>query len=60
MTDMLVWRLRRYEAQPLTEEVLLKEQQRAEEMLQAASAGVPPAAQLLPSASNALTSGATP
>ena len=34
----------RYQAQPLTEEILIQEQQRAEDMLQAASAGVAPTA----------------
>lgn len=38
----------RYEAQPLTEETLLEEQQRAEAMLQAASDGIAPTAQDLP------------
>lgn len=38
----------RYEAQPLTEEILLEEQQRAEAMLQAASDGIAPTAQNLP------------
>lgn len=40
--------LYRYEAQPLTEEILLEEQQRAEAMLQAASDGIAPTAQDLP------------
>lgn len=38
----------RYGAQPLTEETLLEEQQRAEAMLQAASDGIAPTAQDLP------------
>lgn len=37
--------LSRYQAQPLSEETLLLEQQRAENMLQAASAGIAPTAQ---------------
>ena len=34
----------RYQAEPLTEEILIQEQQRAEDMLQAASAGIAPSA----------------
>ena len=34
----------RYQAEPLTEEILIQEQQRAEDMLQAASAGIAPTA----------------
>ncbi|DBA76239.1 TPA: hypothetical protein ACH3X1_009959 [Trebouxia sp. C0004] len=34
----------KYQAQPLTEEILIQEQQRAEDMLQAASAGIAPTA----------------
>ena len=36
--------LHRYQAEPLTEEILIQEQQRAEDMLQAASAGIAPTA----------------
>ncbi|DBB11361.1 TPA: hypothetical protein ACH3X3_006783 [Trebouxia sp. C0006] len=34
----------KYQAEPLTEEILIQEQQRAEDMLQAASAGIAPSA----------------
>ena len=47
----------RYTAQPLTEEVLVQEQQRAEDMLQAATAGIAPPAQELPQDAPASSAG---
>ena len=50
----------RYQAQPQSEESLLLEQQRAENMLQAASAGIAPTAQELPQSPDPATAGVLP
>ena len=52
--------LSRYQAQPLSEETLLLEQQRAEDMLQAASAGIAPSAQELPQTPDPAIAGVLP
>ena len=58
LSYLSLW-LCRYQAQPLSEEVLLQEQQRAEGMLQAASAGIAPTAQNLPQDSSPAITGVT-